>query len=234
MCYAAAEYVFGISQTQFPSGVEALDVDAEKLEIEGIAIPANGNVRSRSIVSVGQPIPGVDIRIGASLPEGHVGEVNIRGPALCSGYFRNEETTNEKFVDGWYRSGDLGFLANGHLYITGRMDDLIIVRGKNIYAHDIEEVASRSNGVKDGRTIAFGIEDGSGTQQLVLAIETSGEIESRPLKAEINDRINASFGIVPYDIVAVQPNSLVKTTSGKISRSENRRRYIDKGFDVAP
>ncbi len=235
VCYAAAEYVFAMTQTPRGEPIEGLQVDAHILETEKrVVVAREATDRTKVIVPVGLPIEGAQVRIGDNLPDGHVGEVIIRGPSMCSGYFRNETTTAEKFVDGWYRTGDLGFWHDGILYVTGRIDDLIIVRGKNLYAHDIEELASSVAGVKPGRTTAFGIDDASGTQQLILAVEATGEVSPKSLKIEISDRINASFGIVPADIIAVRSNSLVKTTSGKISRSENRKSYLAKTLDVAP
>ncbi|NRQ14609.1 AMP-binding protein [Ensifer sesbaniae] len=234
ICYAAAEYVFAIAQTPRRAPITGLLVDAHILESERRVVVAHeATDRSKVIMPVGMPIEGVDIRIGDNLQDGNVGEVVIRGPSMCGGYFRNEETTKRKFVDGWYQTGDLGFKYEGVLYITGRVDDLIIVRGKNLYAHDIEQLASTIPGVKPGRTTAFGVDDASGTQQLILAVEATGEVAVRALKAEIIGRINDSFGIAPAHVVAVRANSLVKTTSGKISRSENRKNYLTRSMDLA-
>lgn len=235
VCYAAAEYVFAITQTRRGAVIEGLLVDADVLETEKRVVMAHSATdRTKVIVPVGTPIEGAEVRIGDDLPDGHVGEVIIRGPSMCSGYFRNDETTKKKFVGGWYRTGDLGFRLNGAFYITGRIDDLVIVRGKNLYAHDIEELASGVDGVKIGRATAFGIDDSSGTQQLILVVEPDGDVAPKTLKIEISERINASFGIVPADIIVVRSNSLVKTTSGKISRAENRNRYLAKALDKAP
>lgn len=235
VCYAAAEYVFAMTQTERGEPICGLVVDAEFLEREKCVVLADGaSDRAKTIVPVGRPIAGAEIKIGDDLADGLVGEITIRGPSMCEGYFRNEQTTREKFVDGWYRTGDLGFRYDGVFYVTGRIDDLIIVRGKNLYAHDIEELASSVPGVKPGRVTAFGVDDASGTQQLILAVEPTGEVGSKALKIEINDRVNASFGIVPADIIVVRSNSLVKTTSGKISRSANRKGYLDKTLEVVP
>jgi acyl-CoA synthetase (AMP-forming)/AMP-acid ligase II len=235
VCYAAAEYVFAMTQTDRDVPISGLSIDADILERERRVAPAENAVsRTKIIVPVGQPIAGAEIKIGDDLADGLVGEIIIRGPSMCDGYFRNEQTTREKFVDGWYRTGDLGFRYAGTFYVTGRTDDLIIVRGKNLYAHDIEELASSVPGIKPGRVTAFGVNDASGTQQLILAVEATGEVAPKALKIEINNRVNASFGIVPADITVVRSNSLVKTTSGKISRSANRKGYLEKTLDVVP
>ena len=234
VCYAAAEYVFGITQTSLAAPLTALSVDANVLETENrITLTDGEDIRSKIIVEVGTPIAGAEIRIGDHAADGIVDEIIIRGPSLCNGYFKNEETTKEKFKNGWYHTGDLGFRYDGRFYVTGRIDDLVIVRGKNIYAHDVEQLASMVKGVKPGRVTAFGVEDTSGTQQLVLAVETTGDVSSKRLKAGINDSIHASFGIVPSDTIIVEENSLVKTTSGKISRSANQKAYLDRTIKIS-
>lgn len=234
VCYAAAEYVFGMTQTSFTAPLTALSVDANVLETENrITLTDGEGIRSKIIVEVGTPIAGAEIRIGDHAADGIVDEIIIRGPSLCNGYFKNEETTKEKFKNGWYHTGDLGFRYDGRFYVTGRIDDLVIVRGKNIYAHDVEQLASMVKGVKPGRVTAFGVEDTSGTQQLVLAVETTGDVSSKVLKAGINDSIHASFGIVPSDTIIVEENSLVKTTSGKISRSANQKAYLDRTIKIS-
>lgn len=234
VCYAAAEYVFGMTQTSLAAPLTALSVDANALETENrITLTDGEGIRSKIIVEVGTPIAGAEIRIGDHAADGIVDEIIIRGPSLCNGYFKNEETTKEKFKNGWYHTGDLGFRYDGRFYVTGRIDDLVIVRGKNIYAHDVEQLASMVKGVKPGRVTAFGVEDTSGTQQLVLAVETTGDVSSKLLKAGINDSIHASFGIVPSDTIIVEENSLVKTTSGKISRSANQKAYLDRTIKIS-
>jgi fatty-acyl-CoA synthase len=232
ICYAAAEYVFAITQTVYGAPITALVVDADILENERRVIEViPETVRTKHILPVGLPMANTELRVGGEVVDGHVGEIQVRGPSMCDGYFRNGELTQKQFVDGWYHTGDLGFKYKGMLYITGRIDDLIIVRGKNIYAHDIEAAASNVRGVKEGRTTAFGVDDPSGTQQLIVVAEPTGEVLAKDLKLEISDRLNDAFGIVPAEVAIVQPNSLAKTTSGKISRSANLKNYIANSLD---
>lgn len=223
VCYAMAENVFGVTQTAH-GRLKSIDVDAEALEAHGEVYLDPATQRRRNMVSVGSPIDGVEIRIAAA--HGAVGEVEVSGVSLCGGYFGNDSLTAQKFVDGWYRTGDLGFLHDGELYITGRIDDLIIVRGKNIYAHDVEAAVNLSGAIKPGRCVTFGIEDvRGGTQNLVVAAEVADLPANATIRA-INDVVSAEFGIAPADIVVLAKNTLIKTTSGKISRSENAARYL--------
>ncbi|KQW62854.1 MULTISPECIES: AMP-binding protein [unclassified Ensifer] len=224
VCYAMAEYVFAVTQT--PVGrqvVKAIEVDADAMESTGAVVIGGNPKRTRKMVSTGTAIEGVLIRVNSN--DGGVGEIEISGPSLCLGYYRNEQLSSQKFVDGWYKTGDLGFIHDGELYIAGRMDDLIIVRGKNIYAHDVEAAVTLTGKVKPGRCVTFGVEDDrNGSQSLVVAAETANASPLEVTRA-INDIVSSEFGISPSDIVVLEENTLVKTTSGKISRSENAARY---------
>jgi fatty-acyl-CoA synthase len=226
VCYAMAEYVFAVTQTA-AGRPPVLAVDRTALETRREILPASpqGGATQR-IASVGKPIDGAQVRIDAAQGEA-VGEICIAGPALCAGYYRNPELSARKFRDGWYHSGDLGFLWEGELYVTGRADDLIIVRGRNIYAHDIEEILTRLPGVKAGRAVAFGIDNArAGTQDLVVMAETAPDAVPADIERHAREAILATFGTSPTAIRLVEPNRLVKTSSGKISRSENRAQFL--------
>jgi acyl-CoA synthetase (AMP-forming)/AMP-acid ligase II len=222
VCYAMAEYVFAVTQTDGPPRV--LELDPELFAAEHRAVrKTNG----RQVVSVGRQIPGAEIHIENGLQDGQVGEVFVRGDSLCSGYFRAPEITADKFVDGWYRTGDLGFLYDRELYITGRRDDIIIVRGKNLYAHDVELLATDTGMVRAGRVVAFGVEDeGLGTDKLVIVAEVGPQADKKLSTRAVRVAVRETYGLSPADVLLVPPDTLVKTSSGKISRSENRRRYL--------
>jgi fatty-acyl-CoA synthase len=226
-CYAMAEYVFAVTQTQFDAPPRVLSLDSAVLENEHrVCVATETTPQVRNMVSVGRPVAGCEVRIQAA-DETLVGEVLVRGSSLCDGYRNNPELTAKKFRDGWYATGDYGFFHDGELYITGRGDDLIIVRGKNLYAHDIEEVVSGIEGVKAGRAVAFGVDEAvASTQALVIAAETTDVRDAPTLTNLIREAVTAAFGVSPLDIVLMDLDSLVKTTSGKISRSENSKRYL--------
>lgn len=183
----------------------------------------------------GRPMPGITIAIvgpdGDSLPERWVGEVWIRSPSLAAGYFNDPEATHSAFVrrsDGrWLKTGDLGFLADGDLYICGRKKDTLIVRGRNYYPQDLEEVVSRIPGVRPGNVAVFGIAGADG-ERPVLACELDRR-NPRPadaLRADIVEAISATFGLALADVVFVADGALPKTSSGKLQRSLCREAYL--------
>ena len=136
-CYAMAETSFAVSQSAFDQPPRTLAVDDAAFRARKVQLASAGEP-SRTFVSNGRPLPGflLDIRCDA---EADVGEVLIKGPSLFSGYYRNDDATDAAFLEGWYRTGDLGFVHDGEVFITGREKDILIVHGSNFYAHDIEE-----------------------------------------------------------------------------------------------
>jgi fatty-acyl-CoA synthase len=181
---------------------------------------------SRRILSTGGVIPGLEIRTAS----GEVGEIEVRGDFLFSGYYKNEIDSSASIAGGWYKTGDTGFLHDGELDVFGRLKETIIVCGKNLYAHDLEYVCNRVEGVKKGRCVVFGLFDpDAGTENLVVVAET--EAAEGPgwatIRKNIKNELLAAFNITPHAIQIVNPGWLVKSTSGKISRGENLKKYLD-------
>lgn len=236
VCYAMAEYVFAVTQTSPGESFAELIVDRDAYETNRRVLPlSEANTPSgKRIVSVGKPIARTEVRIEEGLEEGAIGEIQVRGPSLCSGYFKNPDLTRERFVDGWYRTGDLGFLHAGELYVSGRKDDMIIVRGRNLYAHDMEQAILAVRGLKPGRAVAFGVDNlRFSSQDVVIAAEVEGEPDLAHVEAQIRDVIMGGFNISPIEILLLPLNTMSKTTSGKISRSENLRKFEDGSLQRA-
>lgn len=196
-------------------------------------LPTNYTNASLRLVSSGRPLPQTLVRIvdeaGRELPQRHVGQIVIQSPCLLSGYHRNAAETAAALRDGWYFTGDLGYLADGELFVTGRARDLIIIRGHNIYPQDVEAVAMSVQGVIAGRCVAFGVDDTSGgTQQLVIIAETheQGAAPRAALREAIRERVTHALEVAPADVVIVDHMWLRKSTSGKPSRGINRERYL--------
>ncbi|MDX2158260.1 MAG: AMP-binding protein [Hyphomicrobiaceae bacterium] len=225
-CYAMAETVFAVTQTRCGQRVGSA---ANKFDQAGaFAIPHT--------VSVGVPISGMEIRIldadNRPLADGLAGQVAVRAPYLFSGYYRLPEDTQKAFADDWYLTGDIGAVTDGELYIVGRIKDVVVVHGKNIVAHEIESEIGAAPGVKPGRAVVFGVFNPAvGSEELVVVAEadhTAQPTEAKAVSADIRERVNAACGIYPSRVLIVEPGWLVKTTSGKISRSDNQRKYLEQ------
>jgi acyl-CoA synthetase (AMP-forming)/AMP-acid ligase II len=232
-CYAMAETTFAVTQTPIGRGAQVRLFDRAALaggRVESTADPARG----RPCVSSGRPIEGCEIRIvdagRVDLPGDGVGEILVRSASLFDGYRHDPERTAASMVDGWYATGDLGFMADEELYVVGRLKDLIIVAGRNLAPEDIEAAAGEVPGVLPGRVVAFGVSDAeSGTEQVWIVAET--EVEEPELKARLRaDVIRAVMGIdvTVGRCVLVPSRWLVKSSSGKLSRSQNRARAIER------
>jgi amino acid adenylation domain-containing protein len=179
-----------------------------------------------TFVDLGPPIAGVDIRIvdenNHLRPEGVIGRLQIRGDVVTPGYFKNDEANLEAFVgEGWFNSGDLGFILNGRLTVTGREKEMIIIRGANYYCHEIEDVVNQVEGVEPTFAAACSVDDPrSGLEGLAIffvAIQAEEEIN---LIKKIRGRVATDLGISPTYVIPLERKDFPKTTSGKIQRSQ--------------
>ncbi len=227
-CYAMAETVFAVTQTDLARPPSVLAVCSEKLRTaRTIELVATEKPHQR-FLSNGAVLPGLQLRIvddaGDALPENHVGEITLAGDYLFSGYYHLPDETARKLRGGWYHTGDLGFVHEGELYVTGRKNDLIIVHGRNYYAHDIEHLVSQVEGVHPGRVVALGLYHAAvGSEEIVIVAETAAPTSA--LSDSIKQTLLNQAGLLPYDVALVAAGWLVKTTSGKISRAENLLKY---------
>lgn len=231
-CYGMAENVFAATHSTLNAVAPRVAVDALRLQHHGVAVAPAQGADTSTFLSCGRAIDGVRIEVrnagGVALPEGHVGEVCVTGSSLFDGYFRQPALTARRVRDGWYHSHDLGFRLGGELYICGRMDDLIIVAGRNLYAHDIEACVTCIDGVRPGRSVAFGVSnDVTGTEDLIVLVETAQPDDThKQLQHDIRTVLSDEILLVPSVVLVLEPDTLIKTTSGKISRDENRNRYL--------
>jgi acyl-CoA synthetase (AMP-forming)/AMP-acid ligase II len=221
-CYGLAE------------GTLAVAIDVTGTGPRTLKVP--GKHESEETVALGPAVLDTEIRIipraapiGTSLPEGEVGEVCVRGPGVFQGYYNNPEATAESLQDGWLRTGDLGFLKNKELFLTGRVKEILILNGHNIMPHEIENIADTiTGGGGTERSGAFAVE-GHGTEQAALVIEWAGDgVEKLPeLAHEIRSRIGHTLALPLADIMFVRRGQIPKTTSGKVQRGELRKRYLE-------
>jgi len=191
-------------------------------------------------VEVGDPIPGVSVRIVDDRDElvvtGTVGRLQVKGPPVTCGYYQSEELTREAFTgDGWFKTGDLGFLQDGQLTITGREKDIIIVNGVNYYCHEIESVAEEVPGVEASYTAACAVRrPGDDTDRLAIFFSAPGEEGALPLTVmdNVREHVLRNVGVKPEYLIPVDTGAIPKTTIGKIQRSVLRDRFASGEFDA--
>jgi acyl-CoA synthetase (AMP-forming)/AMP-acid ligase II len=247
-CYGMAEATLFIAGG--PRG-RALHVDsvlASELAF-GRATPDTGRDESlrRSVISCGRVCADLSVRVVDAetrrpCPERHVGEIWVAGPSVCRGYWRLEAESRETFeartFDGegpYLRTGDLGYLSDGELFVTGRSKDLIILNGRNFYPQDIEQAAIEGLPVLQGRPgAAFSVEGEAG-ERLVLVQELPRQSEAarEDLQGDIKLSVRESVGAVVHEVVFIQPASLPRTTSGKVRRRETKARYVSGRLQLA-
>lgn len=232
-CYAMAENVFAVTQGGVDEPVVFEDIDRDSLQIEKVARPSVSEKPVIRMLGAGKSIPNTSVSIldgkGHSLPDRHVGEVALKSTCMLSGYYHRTDATEKAFINGWYLTGDYGYLVEGELYITGRKKDLIIVGGKNIYPQDLELLAYEVPGVHAGRASAFGVfNETTGTEDVVLVAEVDA-VEQDDLQ-KIADGIRAAVtrgsAVALRYVHMVGKHWLVKTSSGKTARSANREKFL--------
>ncbi|TNF86217.1 MAG: acyl-phosphate glycerol 3-phosphate acyltransferase [Gammaproteobacteria bacterium] len=199
----------------------------------GHAIPADpADINALHFVACGHALPGHQIRIvdidGKELPERQQGSLLFRGPSTTSGYYRNAQATQSLFVGDWLDSGDLAYLADGDVFITGRNKDLIIRAGRNVYPPEVEEAVGNLDGIRKGCVAAFAARDRHySTERLVILAETriTDQKIQQALKNEINEISRDLIGLPPDEVILAPPHTVLKTSSGKIRRSACRELY---------
>ncbi|MEN6299095.1 MAG: AMP-binding protein [Anaerolineaceae bacterium] len=231
--YAMAENVFAVTQGGIDTPLTIDFIERQSLLSGKTALVAKCEASSVKMVSVGKPIENTQVKIvdnhGNTLPERHIGEIALLSNCMLSGYYRRPDLTEKAFIDGWFLTGDLGYIANQEVYITGRKKDLIIVGGKNVYPQDLERLASEIPSVHPGRVVAFGVfNDEIGTEEVVIIAEVDTDAEEEKIKIgdEIRRHVTRGSDIALRYVHIVGRNWLIKTSSGKIARSANREKYL--------
>lgn len=226
--------VYGLSEASlavtFPPegrGPRELGVDPQALAREGQARDG-----TRMLVSVGAPVAGFEVQVrgadGEVLPERRVGHVFAKGPSLMRGYFGDAEATARVMGgEGWLDTGDLGFSADGELYLTGRAKDLVIIRGANHSPQAFEEPLLQVEGVRTGCAVAVGFTpEGSEDEALLILAEWAERADTASVEADIRAAVVEATGVQPHTVRLLEPGTLPRTSSGKLRRSEALRRYL--------
>jgi fatty-acyl-CoA synthase len=205
-------------------------VGRDELSASGRAVAAApGSDRARAVAGVGRPVAGIELRLAVldsraagscdSVPDGTVGEILLRGASVTPGYLGEAPGTG----NGWLRTGDLGYLRDGELFITGRRKEMITVRGANYYPQDVEVIARGVPGVFRGHCAAVAGQGADGREEVVLIAETTlTGAAAGELAAELRRRVSAGLGLAEVKIRLVKPRAIPRTSSGKVRRLASR------------
>jgi acyl-CoA synthetase (AMP-forming)/AMP-acid ligase II len=232
--YALAENVFAVTQSSV-DGPLTIRADGASFRSEGrIEDAPRDSAHVVSFTSSGSVLPGNHLRItsetGASLPPLSMGEILLRSDSLFEGYYNRPDLTASAMADGWYRTGDLGFIHKEQLFVVGRKKDLLIIGGENLYPQDVEEIVCRHSLVHDGRAIALGLfNPDSGTEDLVVVAEMQepqSSFDTRQIEREIRAAVLAEIGVSVRLLFLKRPHWIVKSTAGKPSRSATRDKLL--------
>ncbi|MDH5291856.1 MAG: AMP-binding protein, partial [Acidimicrobiia bacterium] len=236
--FGMAEVAIAGSFPEPMSGMHTDVIDASVLEQEHRAVPVQADhPTAREIVKLGRPVPGLRFRIvdpssGAVLGDREVGELQIAGTSVMAGYYHRPDADAESLVDGWLRTGDLAYLVDGEMVMCGRIKDLIIVGGRNVYPQDVERAVAHIDGVRAGNVIVFGVKGRNNKERVVVVAESRADDLDR-VREEIAQQSVAAVGVPCHDVVLVQPGSLPKTSSGKLQRALCRQQYETDGLQPA-
>ena len=232
-----AENTFAVTQGGVDEPATVDEIDRETMQMQRLALPPIAGQATTKMVSAGRPIPGTEVKVvgddGKDLPERTIGELALRGSCMLTGYYHREDATRKAFINGWYLTGDYGYMADGEVYVAGRKKDLIIVAGKNVYPQDLELLAMQAPGVHAGRVSAFGVfDEQAGTEDVVIVaeVDSTDPEECDQIAEDIRLAVNRGSAIALRDVYIVHPPWIVKTSSGKTARLANRDKYLkEKG-----
>ncbi|GAA0986438.1 hypothetical protein GCM10009555_063890 [Acrocarpospora macrocephala] len=219
--YGMAEATLSISYPNPGDTATIRAVDRNELARTGVVRTVEETApAAKPVVAVGRAVHGIDLRIvgedGVVAADSTLGEIQIAGEPVTTGYFRNPEATAAVFDNGWLRTGDLGFLLDGELYITGRRKEMVVVHGQNFFPDDVENVARTVPGVYRRRCVAFPDTDAEGGERIGVIVETRGD--PALVREEVRRRVATELDLAQVEVYAVKPRWIPRTTSGKWQR----------------
>lgn len=231
--YGMAEATLAITFPEPGSPVRVLSVDREALAAEGRAVAVGtGAPGAKDVVSVGHPVHGIELRLmtedGRQCGAGELGEIQIAGRPVTSGYYRDPQATAAAFDGRWFRTGDVGFQLDGHLYVTGRRKDMVVLRGQNYFPDDVEAIAREAPGVYRKRCVAFSDTEADGREIVRVVVEAVPAADGEDLVARIRSRVESEMDFSDVRVHLVKPRWLTRTSSGKWQRALTRERLAEQ------
>jgi fatty-acyl-CoA synthase len=233
-CYGMAECALAVSFSPLGQGVAVDRVDSERLAVEckAVVVDAAESARVSTFVNCGAPIPEFEVEVrdeeGRRLADRSTGTIYLRGPSVMSGYFRDPESTRSTLSDdGWLNTGDIGYRADGNLFVTGRSKDLMIVNGRNVWPQDLEYLAHQQPEVRPGDCLAFSVPRADNDERVVMVVQSrqNDPAERADLVKRLQGLVRSEFGIECH-VELVPPQTLPRTSSGKLSRSKARQNFM--------
>jgi fatty-acyl-CoA synthase len=226
--YGMAEATLAITLKPVTTAMVTRRVHAGEFQENGVVTEPHPDHPVEEHVSCGVPFPEHEVGIfaedGTRLADGVQGEIALRGPSVTPGYFRNAEATARAFRDGWLFTGDLGYVLDGEVYVTGRVKDLIILNGRNVHPQAVEWAASSVEGVRKGNVVAFS-RPSAHSEELVVALETR-EADQARLSHDVRHAVQRELGLQVAEVICLEPGTLPKTSSGKLQRNKTRSQYL--------
>ncbi|MPY83851.1 MAG: AMP-binding protein [Actinophytocola sp.] len=238
--YGLAEATLAVSFAPLGAGMVVDVIDPDALEADNRAVPVaeddprRGTDKVRAFAVLGRPLRDLEAQIvavdGTVLGEREVGEIRLRGDAVTPGYLTVDGPLDTQDADGWFATGDLGYLVDGQIVICGRGKDVIIMGGRNIYPTDVERAAQAVSGVRAGNAIAVRIDAGTRRERYAVVLESTlaGTDEERTLAKEVTARVTDAVGVRPFSVLVLSPGSLPKTPSGKVKRAATASTYANE------
>jgi acyl-CoA synthetase (AMP-forming)/AMP-acid ligase II len=231
--YAMAENVFGVTQTDSAQPPKVEEIDREAFMIERVARPPLSGYPAMKMMSSGRPISNTRVRIldehGREVPERKIGEVALYSDCMLTEYYNRPDATTKALRDGWFLTGDYGYVSGGEVYVSGRKKDMIIVGGKNVYPQDLESLTYEVPGVHAGRSVAFGMfNEEAGTEDVVIIAEVESEdaAQQEKIADAIRQQVTRNSAIALRYVKVVGPKWIMKTSSGKTARSANKEKFL--------
>jgi fatty-acyl-CoA synthase len=224
--YGMAETTVAVSFTECGAGMVVDEVDADLLAVLHRAVPATRG-KTRRLATLGRPLDGMEVRIvdedGSLLSARGVGVIQVRGESVTDGYATVGGFVSAQDEQGWYDTGDLGYLTEmGNVVVCGRVKDVIIMAGRKIYPTDIERAAGRVRGVRPGCAVAVRLDAGHSRETFAVAVESAtwqDLCEVRRIERQVAHEVVAEADVRPRNVVVLQPGMIPKTPSGKLRRA---------------